>query len=743
MCYALVALKLRTHFTTLVAVTLVPLLALAVAVVLLAIRDRQASVERGLQESALALAVTVDRELDSSVTALRTLAASIAVDEGNYRIFYEQARRAREVNPTWLTVYLVEASGHQIMTLLRPLGTPLPNVGHFEFVRAVRETAQPYVSDLVFGPVSQRHIITVDVPVLREGRLRYILGASMVTDALAELLRRQIPEDAVAVIRDRQNTLVARSRDHERHVGSAPRAGIAESLRLARQGGRAVFEVDSLDGVRVYTALSRVPRSDFVVGVAVPVATVTGGPQKLWWALAIGGGVILVGALGISALLARRIARPIHRLSRAAAELASGEPLSPIPPTSVEEVAAVREAIVQAAHEVRARAAERERRLAAEAAHAAAQQRTAALEQVAREKDEFLAMLGHELRNPLGAVAGANAVLTRIGGENKMAARARAVIGRQVEHLSGIIADLLDVSRLTVGKIVLTRRPLDLGAIVRRGLETFEADGTTSVHDVMLAAESVWVDGDETRLEQIVSNLLTNAFKFTPAGGRVEISVTAEDGAAVLRVHDTGVGISSDRLQRVFDLFFQGERTLSRSQGGLGIGLTLVKQLAELHGGTVSATSEGLNRGSTFTVRLPSIPAPAAMPGAPSEERRSTPRRVLLIEDNADSREMLKVALEMSGHIVHEAADAAQGIAAAHTWQPDVAVVDIGLPGADGYEVGKRLRGLPGGNKLFLVALTGYGQPADRRRSEEAGFDVHLVKPIEPGRLERLLAHTS
>jgi len=192
-------------------------------------------------------------------------------------------------------------------------------------------------------------------------------------------------------------------------------------------------------------------------------------------------------------------------------------------------------------------------------------------------------------------------------------------------------------------------------------------------------------------------------------------------------------------LPRVFDLFFQGEATLSRSQGGLGIGLTLVKRLAELHGGSVSVASDGPGRGSVFTVRLPGIPPPPATPGSSSDARGDAMLRVLLIEDNADSREMLKAALEMSGHTVYDTSDGRQGIEAADRWGPDVAVVDIGLPGMDGYEVGKRLRARPRGDRLLLVALTGYGQPADRQRSEEAGFDVHLVKPIDPGRLERAL----
>jgi len=250
----------------------------------------------------------------------------------------------------------------------------------------------------------------------------------------------------------------------------------------------------------------------------------------------------------------------------------------------------------------------------------------------------------------------------------------------------------------------------------------------------------VWIDADETRIEQILGNLLGNALKFTPADGRVTVAVTAEDAEAVLRVEDTGAGIHPDLLPRVFDLFVQGQTTLHRREAGLGIGLTLVRRLVDLHRGRIEAASGGPGRGSTFTIRLPAAPPPgAAGTLAPGIPRAAIPRRVLIIEDNDDARQMLRHLLDHAGHEVYEAAEGADGLARALALSPDAVIVDIGLPGLDGYSIARRLRetGPPG---VLLVAITGYGQDGDRERSREAGFDVHLTKPIDPRVLDALLA---
>jgi PAS domain S-box-containing protein len=359
-----------------------------------------------------------------------------------------------------------------------------------------------------------------------------------------------------------------------------------------------------------------------------------------------------------------------------------------------------------------------------------------------RMKDEFIAMLGHELRNPLGAISSAASVLLKLSEGGDMSARACDVIHRQTEHLTRMIEDLLDVTRARTGKIGLARVPLDVAEVAQRCLRALGSTGKLDQHALKVEASSVWVNADPTRVEQIVSNLISNAVKFTPAGGTVWVTVAREGADAVLRVADTGVGISADLLPRIFDLFVQGGRSLDRKSGGLGIGLSLVRRLAELHEGRVEAESAGPGEGSVFTVRLPALDSSTA--SRPSEAKApaidTPPRRIVLIEDNEDSREMLRVSLQMSGHEVGVAADGPSGLALVQRRAPDVVLVDVGLPGMDGYEVARRIRAMPEGRRIRLIALTGYGQPEDRRRSRESGFDAHLVKPIDPACLMSALS---
>jgi PAS domain S-box-containing protein len=368
-----------------------------------------------------------------------------------------------------------------------------------------------------------------------------------------------------------------------------------------------------------------------------------------------------------------------------------------------------------------------------------------AAEAATRSKDQFLAMLSHELRNPIGTIASALAILDRVGqADGDAAAAARGVVARQLGQLTRLVDDLLDVARVTSGKIRLNRAPIELGGLVERAVQTIvktERSGNGSEVPVEVCAEPVWIDGDETRIEQIVTNLVQNAFKFTPAGGTIRVTVRRDETAAVLEVADTGQGIPGDLLPHVFDLFTQGPRSLDRSQSGLGLGLTLVQRLAAMHGGEVSAASEGAGKGATFTVRLPWIEAPGLRAdGGPRPASPAPRRRILVVEDHADGREMLRLLLTLDGHEVEEAQDGAAGVDKALAGRPDAVIVDIGLPGLDGYEVARRIRASESGRRMTLIALTGYGQPEDRRRVAEAGFDAHLVKPMTPEALRRLIA---
>ena len=354
-----------------------------------------------------------------------------------------------------------------------------------------------------------------------------------------------------------------------------------------------------------------------------------------------------------------------------------------------------------------------------------------------RLKEDFLAMLGHELRNPLAAIASATEILKRIGAVTGTAGQSRAVIERQVRHLKRLVDDLLDAARVHGGKVTLERRPVDLTEALQHALRTVQGASSEPHHAVELDIEPMGVNVDPIRLEQILVSLLTNAVKFTPAGRAIRVRVRAEGDSAVLVVQDDGIGMPAEILPRIFDLFFQGERSAARTEGGLGIGLTLVKTLTELHGGSVEAASAGRGHGSTFVVRLPraATPTSSRRPGRVASARR----RVLLVEDNDDAREMLRTWLTLDGHDVLEAANGLDAVKILASDRPDVAFIDIGLPEMDGYEVARTARRHTDQSTL-LVALTGYGQTEDRQRCFDAGFDDFVLKPVDPARLTQILA---
>ena len=366
-----------------------------------------------------------------------------------------------------------------------------------------------------------------------------------------------------------------------------------------------------------------------------------------------------------------------------------------------------------------------------------------ALAELHLRKDEFLAMLSHELRNPLSAIFNALHVLRLQDTQNPIQEKAKIVLERQVGQLAHLIDDLLEVSRIITGRIQLHQECLEMRGIVERAIESTRSliDGRKHDLAVSLPAEPIWLQGDPTRMEQVVVNLLNNAAKYTDEGGQIWLDVKQEDGEVVLCVRDTGVGIAPELLPRIFDLFTQADRTLDRSQGGLGIGLSLVQKLVELHGGAVAAHSAGLGQGSEFIVRLPAV-SPAGEPilRVETAKRSAQTSRVLVVDDNKDSADMLVMLLQMFGHEAHATYSGQAALEAALEYQPEVVLLDIGLPDMSGYVVAQRLRQQPETKHLKLIAMTGYGQDSDRQRSEEAGFDRHLVKPVDPQKLQELLA---
>jgi signal transduction histidine kinase/ActR/RegA family two-component response regulator len=380
-----------------------------------------------------------------------------------------------------------------------------------------------------------------------------------------------------------------------------------------------------------------------------------------------------------------------------------------------------------------------------------------ALKEADRHKDEFLAMLAHELRNPLAPIHNAVQLMRLKELGDPQVAWSRDVIERQVVHLTRLVDDLLDVSRITRGKITLNKEVIELTTLVARTVETvqplIEERGhtlTVAIPDGMLA-----VLGDPTRLTQALGNVLGNAAKYTEGGGRITISATESGPEVEIRVRDSGIGIPAELMPIIFNLFTQLDRSSGRAQSGLGIGLALVQRLVEMHGGSVTAHSDGLGRGSEFVIRLPLFLGEAASSGrnlrssnTPSDREQSmmngeparTQRRILVADDNNDALESLATLLQLSGHEVFTAPNGAAALETAEQQRPEVALLDIGMPKLDGYEVARRIRAQPWGQRITLVALTGWGQDSDRRRSQEAGFDSHLVKPLDLDKLTDLLA---
>jgi signal transduction histidine kinase/ActR/RegA family two-component response regulator len=381
------------------------------------------------------------------------------------------------------------------------------------------------------------------------------------------------------------------------------------------------------------------------------------------------------------------------------------------------------------------------------AAHAATAIQNARAHSEAREaerrKDDFLARLAHELRNPLAPIVNGLHLLGRAAAPGTDVARVQTILSRQVRRLGALVDDLLDVSRIRLGKLALNLEPVDLCAVARRSLEAVQLSSQAEGHDLGLSVpnEPVVVRGDPVRLEQIAGNLITNAVKYTPRGQPIRVAVERTATEAVLRVRDHGIGIAPEMLPNVFKLFAQMENAVSRAQGGLGLGLALVRALTEHHGGVVTAESAGLGRGSEFVVRLPltseRVQPDAGDPGL----RMARPARVLVVEDDADALEALRGVLEAAGHRVATADNGPAAVEVAAFMRPEVAFVDIGLPEMDGLEVARRVRRQPYGKRLHLVALTGYGQAEDRRRAREAGFDAHLVKPVAPETVLDLIAY--
>ena len=715
-----VLVPLRRRLLLLIAAGLLPL-AIMSAVALFALFKAQGEqAERAALEITRALSTAVDAELQRSIAALEGIAVGPALDMKDFERYHGVMRRVLAGRPEWVTVTLADPQGQQLLNTRLPAGSALPAVLDPDTLQKAVAARRPVVGSLERSPRGDI-AVPVRVPVVRDGAVRFVLTAALKPEGFLDVLMRQkVPSDWVVSVFDQRLQRVARSRLHAESLGGGPSPTLRQMIERAGDEGSGVTE--ALEGDRIYTAFSRSPRSGYVVAIGIPAGYVEAGA---WRSLAVyGSGVALSLFLGIlaAALVGRRIIRPIEELGAAAQALGRRAPVAP-PGTDIQEIHQVAASLALAAEERARDEAEREQLLARE------QQARAIAEEANRSKDEFLAMLGHELRNPLGAISNASQLLEL--GDDEARMHARGVIARQVQHLARMTDDLLDAARAMTGKIVLQRQPLDLAEAATRAVSTIRSGGRAGRRTFLLRASAVWVDADPTRIEQIVGNLLGNSIKFTPDNGAITIFVAREGDEAVLRVADDGIGMVPELAARVFEPFVQGERPLDRSQGGLGIGLTLVRRLAELHGGSAAAASKGPGRGSEFTVRLPAIEKPAMSLKKAKEPSAAVSRDVLIVEDNPDARETLRRMLELDGHRVRVAPDGLSALEVARESMPEVALIDLGLPQMDGYELAREIRRLDGARRPYLVAVTGYGLPDDRARTRAAGFDLHLTKPVD------------
>jgi signal transduction histidine kinase/CheY-like chemotaxis protein len=721
-------MRLRSHFALLTFGTLLPVAIAGTITAWLFVEHDRDAFRRATLERTLALSTAVDAEIDGSIATARALGESLDVNVADFAAFRGLAQRILATQPHWSNINLALPDGQQLVNLARPPGAPLHSIaGVDESVERIQRDRKPVVNDIAYGTATQAWDVAIRVPVIRDGEIRYILSGIVRPESISQLLVAQrLPPDWVALVVDRKGNIVGRSREGQGTAGQPAMQKLRDAIGAAPTGW---FRGITPDGDEVYTAYQRSALTGWTVAIRVPVDMVDGIAARAAWV----GALTLLGALGVAVALAvvigRRIERPIESLAEAAVAIGRGEHPALPSRSPVNELAALSSALQAASSAIadRQRLLERERET---------------LKAMDRSKNEFIAMLSHELRNPLAPIVIGADLLQKNAAPARIEATA-AMIKRQARQITRLIEDLLDISGIVMGKVRLERTRLDMAEVAREVAETWRSAGRFARHRLELALKPAWVDADRSRMEQVVSNLLANSVKFTPADGTVRIATRVRGKTAVLEVSDTGKGLTSELIAVAFDPFVQGKQNLERSAGGLGIGLALVKQLALLHGGTAAIESEGPGRGAKVTVSLPRAAAAAARSQRGEEAALSSRTlRILVVEDNDDTRRTLRDALQAEGHELHEAADGRAAIEAAGKLHPDVALVDIGLPQADGYAVARELRRRFDG-EIVLVALTGYGQRDDRERALSEGFDEHMVKPVTRERLARVIAQTA
>jgi len=721
---------LRVYLLILVLGAMLPGTFLTGLLVWRAFDNNRAASERRLLESARVDASALDREFEGVINILNGLATSPALERDDFEAFHSEAGRIQATQPGWYTILLMSRDGKQLVNTRLPWGTPLLSAIDPDSLSRLVATRKPAVGAIRRPPRGgAEHVFAIRVPVIAGDRLKFALSAVVNVESLAGVVPRQLAnsEEWTRTVLDPEGTIAVRTRGAENYIGAPASDSFRERIR---QTPETITRETTREGVPVYAAISR-SAYGWTTVVVMPRAALDAALVASMTGILTGGVLLLICGLGVVLFVSRRLSADLNAATMAAAAVAGGQPVVAID-GHVAETRRLQRSLASAAALLDQRAHERdEETRRTEAARAEA-------EQANQTKDHFLAVLGHELRNPLAPALTALEVMRMR--DATVFTREREVLERQVAHMTRLVNDLLDVSRLARGKADLHRRRFEIREAVDRTLDMVQPLMAQKQHsfDVAVPTRGLIVDGDIDRIVQVLANLLTNAAKYTPVRGRITLNALAAGDRVRVACEDNGPGVPAELVPTLFDAFAQGPRSLDRREGGLGLGLALARSFTELHGGAIAVESiEG--GGCRFVVTLPMVAnadVAAATPLNRVDGNGST-RRVIVVDDNNDATAMLSAALREAGHLVATAASGAEAIGVSTGFQPDVAVLDIGLPGMTGYELAQRLR--TSHAAIRLIALTGYGQVADLEAARNAGFDAHCSKPVATAALLELI----
>jgi signal transduction histidine kinase len=711
-------------------------------------KHQQEQTDRQNVEVVRAVGVAIDQQVEHTIAALTVLTDLVPSDSTDMGDFYALCARIAK-SQQWQSVRLATPSGHIVFSTETPLGGT-PQAMNMDWVGEAVAESRPAVSTVRKDPETDRWIVTIGVPVGPKDHARYVLGARVPTSAFTAILRRQrTPANGVVTLLDTTPVIIARTLNEGTYLGHLPTADFLEQSESSTEGA---WRTTTLEGTPSYAAWSKSALTGWTVGIGLPAAFVDLPLRRSLIALI----AIAVPLVGIGLVAAVFIHRRLVGAQRAAAEaaraLARGEPITSRL-SSIAEIQDLSSALTEAAGILDTRLRERD-----EAQQQSERQRTALLEReqagrraaeaLSRAKDEFVATVSHELRTQLNAIFGWVTLLKTAPMDPSRQKQGLDVIHRNAAAQLTLIDDLMDMSRVLRGTVRLDMQPVDLAGVIDAAVDALRPGGDARRIAIVISAERglALVSADQSRVQQIIFNLVSNSLKFTPPDGRIDVRLETEHDDAVLRVIDNGEGIAPEFLPFVFDRFRQEASDLARPHVGLGIGLSLVRHLTELHGGRISAQSDGKGLGATFTLRLPLLGARAAKAvAAPEAEADTRGRqlsgvRVLVVDDDADALELVSAVIREAGGDPVAAASVDDALSAIAALAPDAIVSDIAMPSGNGYDFAQGLRANPTTKRIPLVAVTAHARGEDRDRAMAAGFDAHLGKPFEPRALVGLLS---